>query len=189
MWRLLGVGGQGHVFAIPTYLFMSDNACPLIGFGIYQLATGVHYTPPADAVRPGSEAGTIGLGCTASVTGARRSLMASLPSRNPEWRNARTTLIWTGILISSNVLGMSFPGYSSWALSCSRDGDLSDRWETRCSAPAALDRLANRHNPSSWCWPPAPLSPTFRGLSSILARDLCATYLPVSWRPLADFAH
>src|SRR5205823_13871339 len=96
-----------YVFVATMYL--------LIGYGIYRLAVGnLHYTPPATALQPGSQA--LGLfmlmsafaqGCTA-MTGTE-AISNGVPAfKKPEWLNARTTLIWMGIILGSMFLGMSF---------------------------------------------------------------------------------
>ena len=112
--NLRGVRESGTIFAIPTYVFIAVMYL-LIGTGLYLLATGgLSYTPPATAQEPGSQA--LGLfmlmsafaqGCTA-MTGTE-AISNGVPAfKKPEWLNARTTLIWMGLLLGSMFIGMSF---------------------------------------------------------------------------------
>lgn len=112
--NLRGVRESGTIFAIPTYIFIAVMYL-LIGTGIYLLATGgVRYTPPETALEPGSQALGIFLlmaafaqGCTA-MTGTE-AISNGVPAfKKPEWLNARTTLIWMGLLLGSMFIGMSF---------------------------------------------------------------------------------
>lgn len=112
--NMRGIRESGSIFALPTYIFITMMLL-LIGTGIYLLAIGgLHYTPPATTHEPGSQA--VGLfllmsafaqGCTA-MTGTE-AISDGVPAfKKPEWSNARTTLLWMGLLLGSMFLGMSF---------------------------------------------------------------------------------
>jgi amino acid transporter len=112
--NLRGVREAGSSFAVPTYVFVATMYA-LIGYGIFRLLTGdVTYVPPESAIAPGSAAiGIVFLmsafaqGCTA-LTGTE-AISNGVPAfKPPEWRNARTTLIWMGLLLGSMFVGLSF---------------------------------------------------------------------------------
>jgi amino acid transporter len=113
--NLRGIRESGSIFAIPTYVFVG-LMYGLIGYGLYRLTIGggMTYVPPPSARQPIGEA--LGLfvmlrafaqGCTA-MTGTE-AISNGVPAfKPPEWKNARTTLAWMGILLGSMFLGLSF---------------------------------------------------------------------------------
>ena len=112
--NLRGVRESGSIFAAPTYLFVA-TMFGLIGYGLYRLMLGdLTYEPPASMVEPGSQA--IGLfflmsafaqGCTA-MTGTE-AISNGVPAfKQPEARNARTTLVLMGVLLGTMFIGMSY---------------------------------------------------------------------------------
>jgi amino acid transporter len=112
--NLRGIRESGSIFAVPTYVFVVTMYA-LLGYGLFRLATGeLVYTPPESVMQPGTAA--LGLfflmsafsqGCTA-LTGTE-AISNGVPAfKQPEWRNARTTLVWMGILLGSMFLGLSF---------------------------------------------------------------------------------
>ncbi len=112
--NLRGIRESGNIFAAPTYAFVLLMYV-LIGVGLYRLATGaVTYVPPDSVLQPGGQA--IGLflllsafsqGCTA-MTGTE-AISNGVPAfKPPEAVNARTTLVWMGILLGTMFLGLSY---------------------------------------------------------------------------------
>lgn len=115
--NLRGVRESGRLFAVPTYFFILMMSL-LLGTGIWRLFAGaLHPLPvPADA------AGAIGAigpflllhafaSGGAAVTGVE-AISNGIPAfRPPEWRNARTTLMWMGSLLGAMFLGLSFLAY------------------------------------------------------------------------------
>jgi amino acid transporter len=112
--NLRGIREAGSIFAVPTYAFIVMMFA-LIGWGIVRLATGgIVFDPPTSPVPPGDR--TLGLfllmsafaqGCTA-MTGTE-AISNGVPAfRAPESRNARTTLVWMGIVLGTMFLGLSF---------------------------------------------------------------------------------
>jgi amino acid transporter len=112
--NLRGIRESGTIFAAPTYAFVLLMYL-LIGVGLFRLAQGgLSYTPPESVLVPGSQA--VGLflllsafaqGCTA-MTGTE-AISNGVPAfKAPEANNARTTLVWMGVLLGSMFLGLSF---------------------------------------------------------------------------------
>jgi amino acid transporter len=119
--NLRGVRESGRMFAIPTYFFIVMMFV-LLGVGVVRAFGGeLHPLPiPADTIRA-SAAGTGALATAgiflvlrafasggAAVTGVE-AISNGVPAfKPPEWRNARTTLMWMGSLLGVMFLGMSF---------------------------------------------------------------------------------
>ncbi len=111
--NLRGIRESGTIFAVPTYTFVLVMYA-LIGYGLYRIAVGgVDYEPPRSALEPGLQPVTLFLlmsafaqGCTA-MTGTE-AISNGVPAfKPPEWRNARTTLTWMGVILGSMFVGMS----------------------------------------------------------------------------------
>ncbi len=119
--NLRGVSESGTIFAAPTYLFIVA-ALGMIGYGLFQIAAG---TLTADMVRYDQELQSwesrhafegLGLllvlrafaqGC-AALTGTE-AISDGVPAfKPPEWKNARTTLLWMGIILAVLFLGISY---------------------------------------------------------------------------------
>jgi amino acid transporter len=112
--NLRGVRESGRMFAVPTYFFILMMFA-LLGVGLFRsFSGGLHPLPiPADA--------SIGTGVVtlfvvlhafasggAAVTGVE-AISNGVPAfRPPEWRNARTTLMWMGTLLGAMFLGLSY---------------------------------------------------------------------------------
>src|ERR687887_311255 len=112
--NLRGVRESGRMFAVPTYFFIL-TMFTLLGIGLFRAALGnLHPVPlPAGAVQT---QGAIGLFLVlhafasggAAVTGVE-AISNGIPAfRPPEWKNARTTLMWMGSLLGVMFLGLSF---------------------------------------------------------------------------------
>jgi amino acid transporter len=112
--NLRGIRESGRLFAVPTYFFIAMMFV-LIGIGIIRSAVGdLNPVPvPADVAET---AGAISLFLVlhafasggAAVTGVE-AISDGVPAfRPPEWRNARTTLMWMGTLLGTMFLGLSY---------------------------------------------------------------------------------
>ncbi len=112
--NLRGVRESGRMFMVPTYFFVVMMFV-LIGSGIVRALTGdLQPMPLPDDVA--STTGAIGIFLIlhafasggAAVTGVE-AISNGVPAfRPPEWRNARTTLMWMGCLLGAMFLGLSF---------------------------------------------------------------------------------
>jgi amino acid transporter len=112
--NLRGVRESGRMFAIPTYFFIVMMFA-LLGVGLVRALTGaLHPVPaPADAaIGTGAISMFLILHAFASggaaVTGVE-AISNGVPAfKPPEWRNARTTLMWMGSTLGVMFLGLSF---------------------------------------------------------------------------------
>lgn len=129
--NLRGVRESGSIFAVPTYVFIAIMYL-LIGFGLYKLATsGLVYVPAESAYRPGTQALSLFMlmsafsqGCSA-MTGTE-AISNGVPAfKKPEWRNARTTIIWMGVLLGSMFFGISYLASSMHVLPATDETVLS----------------------------------------------------------------
>jgi len=112
--NLRGIRESGTIFAAPMYLFVVMMYV-LIGFGLFRLFTGDYaYTPPDSVRHAGTEGVAVFLilrafaqGCSA-MTGTE-AISNGVPAfKPPEAMNARTTLVWMGVLLGSMFFGMNF---------------------------------------------------------------------------------
>lgn len=113
--NLRGIRESGSIFAVPTYLFVG-LMFGLIGFGLLRVLNAdlPVYQAPASTIVPGSQG--LGLfllltafaqGCTA-MTGTE-AISDGVPAfKPPEAANARTTILWMGIILGSMFTGLSF---------------------------------------------------------------------------------
>jgi amino acid transporter len=112
--NLRGVRESGRIFAAPTYFFILMMFL-LLGIGVVKGLMGdLHPLPiPPDVAET---TGAIGLFLIlhafasggAAVTGVE-AISNGVPAfKPPEWRNARTTLMWMGSLLGVMFLGLSF---------------------------------------------------------------------------------
>jgi amino acid transporter len=112
--NLRGVRESGRIFAVPTYFFIGMMFL-LLGAGFAKaLAGDLHPMPiPADvAETTGAISVFLLLHAFASggaaVTGVE-AISNGIPAfKPPEWRHARTTLMWMGCLLGAMFLGLSF---------------------------------------------------------------------------------
>jgi len=112
--NLRGVRESGRMFAVPTYFFIAMMVV-LLGTGLVRALSGDLDPLPV----PEDVAGTTGAVSLflvlhafasggAAVTGVE-AISNGVPAfRPPEWRNARTTLMWMGSLLGVMFLGLSF---------------------------------------------------------------------------------
>jgi amino acid transporter len=119
MGNLRGVRESGRIFATPTFFFIAMMAV-LLGVGFYRMIAGtlpahasLFETPP---VKPLAGFALIFLVVRAFASGGAavtgvEAISNGVPAfRPPEWRNARTTLMWMG-----SILGVLFIGLSIFA--------------------------------------------------------------------------
>jgi amino acid transporter len=112
--NLRGVRESGKLFAAPTFFFIGMMAL-LLGLGLARLATGSLPTHVHTFARP-DKAMTVPLfflvlrayaSGGAAVTGVE-AISNGVPAfKRPEWRNARTTLMWMGSILAVLFLGLS----------------------------------------------------------------------------------
>jgi amino acid transporter len=112
--NLRGVRESGRLFAVPTYFFIAMMFV-LLGIGILKSFLGdLQPVPIPDHVA--ETVGPISLFLIlhafasggAAVTGVE-AISNGVPAfRPPEWRNARTTLMWMGTLLGAMFLGLSY---------------------------------------------------------------------------------
>ena len=123
--NLRGVKESGRIFAAPTYLFLTMIGS-LVLLGIVKLSMGtLHHAATASyqagwdlehaakGIEPLAVVGIfLGLHALASGSTAMTGVEAisnGVPAfRPPEWKNARTTLMWMGGLLGTMFLGISF---------------------------------------------------------------------------------
>jgi amino acid transporter len=110
--NLRGLRESGRIFAVPTYFFVLMMFV-LLGVGFYKLINGNLHDVHTFTLPPTTKA--IGLFLIlhafasggAAVTGVE-AISNGVPAfRKPEWRNARTTLMWMGSLLGVMFLGLS----------------------------------------------------------------------------------
>jgi amino acid transporter len=112
--NLRGVRESGRMFAVPTYFFILMMFV-LLGVGMYRALVGdLHpVAVPDDALRT---SGAVGIFLIlhafasggAAVTGVE-AVSNGIPAfKPPEWKNARTTLMWMGTLLGIMFLGLSY---------------------------------------------------------------------------------
>jgi amino acid transporter len=112
--NLRGVRDSGRMFAVPTYFFIV-MMFTMLGLGLYRALTGgLHQiaTPPDVVGITGSITVFLVLHAFASggaaVTGVE-AISNGVPAfKPPEWKNARTTLMWMGSLLGVMFLGLSY---------------------------------------------------------------------------------
>lgn len=110
--NLRGVKESGNILMVPTYSFIVGIFL-LIGVGLYQHATG---NIPAEVVTnlPVREPLTLffllrafSAGCSA-LTGVEAISDGVLAFKPPEWKNARLTLIYLGVILGIMFIGITY---------------------------------------------------------------------------------
>jgi amino acid transporter len=112
--NLRGVRESGRMFAVPTYFFILMMFV-LLGIGMYRALGGdLHpLAVPDDALRTSEAVGIFLIlhafaSGGAAVTGVE-AVSNGIPAfKPPEWKNARTTLMWMGTLLGIMFLGLSY---------------------------------------------------------------------------------
>ena len=110
--NLRGIKESGRVFAIPTYFFIAMMGV-LLSVGMWRLINGdIH---PVESFEWETQTQAVGLFMLlnafasggAAVTGVE-AISNGVPAfKQPEWRNARTTLMWMGSILGVLFLGLS----------------------------------------------------------------------------------
>ena len=112
--NLRGVKESGRLFMLPTYAFMV-SIFVLIACGLWQQLTG-HLPSNTASLHPviATHSLTVFLvlkafsaGCTA-LTGVEAISNGVLAFKPPEWRNARTTMVYMGSLLGIMFLGITY---------------------------------------------------------------------------------
>lgn len=114
--NLRGVKESGKIFMIPTYAFI---ACifVLIGLGLFQQATGGGHIPQSYPELPVKEGISLffilrafSAGC-AALTGVEAISDGVLAFKEPEWKNARLTLLYLGVILGIMFIGITYLGH------------------------------------------------------------------------------
>src|SRR6267143_2022674 len=112
--NLRGLKEAGRMFAVPTYFFIAMMGVLFIA-GAYRFATGGLHPVAANLTFVHEELRNVGLFVIlhafasggAAVTGVE-AISNGVPAfKAPEWKNARTTLMWMGSLLGIMFLGLS----------------------------------------------------------------------------------
>jgi amino acid transporter len=109
--NLRGVKESGNLFMIPTYAFIA-SIFVLIGLGLYQQAFG--QIPQSYPQLPIKEELSLffilrafSAGCTA-LTGVEAISDGVLAFKQPEWKNARLTLLYMGVILGFMFIGITY---------------------------------------------------------------------------------
>jgi amino acid transporter len=110
--NLRGVKESGNLFMIPTYAFIVGIFL-LVGVGLYQQLSG-NVVPHQLVEVPAKEPLTLffllrafSAGCSA-LTGVEAISDGVLAFKPPEWKNARLTLIYLGVILSAMFVGITY---------------------------------------------------------------------------------
>ena len=109
--NLRGLREAGRIFMLPTYSFVI-SVFILIGLGLYKYATGqvvatVPILPIAQPLSLFLILRAFSAGCTA-LTGVEAISDGVLVFKPPEWKNARTTLLWMGGILGLMFIGITY---------------------------------------------------------------------------------
>ncbi|MGI2902932.1 APC family permease [Tolypothrix sp. VBCCA 56010] len=109
--NLRGVKESGNIFMVPTYAFIASIFI-LIVLGLFKQATGQVVTEyPNLPVKEGLSLFFIlrafAAGCTA-LTGVEAISDGVLAFKEPEWKNARLTLLWLGFILGIMFVGITY---------------------------------------------------------------------------------
>jgi amino acid transporter len=116
--NLRGIREAGSIFAIPTYFFIASMAL-VIGVGLFKVISGdtpetTELDEHRSEINDGAQALTIFLvfrafssGC-AALTGIE-AISNGVPAfKQPEVRNAQTTMVWMAVILAILFLGITF---------------------------------------------------------------------------------
>ncbi|HLO84612.1 MAG TPA: APC family permease [Nostocaceae cyanobacterium] len=112
--NLRGVKESGKIFMIPTYAFIA-SVFVLITVGLFKYITGgtVAHNYPTLPVTEGLSLFFIlrafSAGCTA-LTGVEAISDGVLAFKQPEWKNARLTLLYLGVILGLMFVGITYLG-------------------------------------------------------------------------------
>lgn len=111
--NLRGVKESGKIFMIPTYAFIA-SIFVLIALGLYQQFFGVGDIPQSYPQLPITQEITLffvlkafSAGC-AALTGVEAISDGVLAFKEPEWKNARLTLLYLGVILGVMFIGITY---------------------------------------------------------------------------------
>jgi amino acid transporter len=109
--NLRGVKESGNIFMAPTYAFIV-SIFVLIGLGLFKQATGQAVTeypnlPVQEGVSLFFILRAFAAGCTA-LTGVEAISDGVLAFKEPEWKNARFTLLSLGVILGLMFVGITY---------------------------------------------------------------------------------
>jgi len=109
--NLRGVKESAQIFMVPTYAFVVSIFL-LIGIGLFKYSTG--QVPTAYPALPATESISLffilrafSAGCTA-LTGVEAISDGVLAFKAPEWKNARLTLLYLGVILGFMFVGITY---------------------------------------------------------------------------------
>jgi amino acid transporter len=109
--NLRGVKESGQLFMVPTFAFIVSIFL-LIGIGLFKYSTG--QVPAAYPALPATEGISLffilrafSAGCTA-LTGVEVISDGVLAFKAPEWKNARLTLLYLGVILGFMFVGITY---------------------------------------------------------------------------------
>jgi amino acid transporter len=111
--NLRGVKESGKIFMLPTYAFIF-SIFVLLTLGLYQQAIGSDHIPQSYPELPVSQGVTLffilrafSAGC-AALTGVEAISDGVLAFKEPEWKNARLTLLYLGVILGIMFIGITY---------------------------------------------------------------------------------
>ncbi|MDB9523585.1 APC family permease [Dolichospermum circinale CS-1225] len=109
--NLRGVKESGKIFMVPTYAFITSIFL-LIGIGVFKYTNGQVITeypslPVSEGISVFFILRAFSAGCTA-LTGVEAISDGVLAFKAPEWKNARLTLLYLGVILGFMFVGISY---------------------------------------------------------------------------------
>lgn len=111
--NLRGVKESGKIFMLPTYAFIF-SIFVLLTLGLYQQAIGSDHIPQSYPELPVNQGVTLffilrafSAGC-AALTGVEAISDGVLAFKEPEWKNARLTLLYLGVILGIMFIGITY---------------------------------------------------------------------------------
>jgi amino acid transporter len=113
--NLRGIRESGSIFALPTYLFILGIGAMVVTIMVKLATGGLHQAQPQ--IGHATEALSLFLILRAFASGATaltgvEAISDGVPAfQPPEWRNARRTLEWMGVILGLMFLGITVSAY------------------------------------------------------------------------------
>lgn len=109
--NLRGVKESGQIFMVPTFAFIVSIFL-LIGVGLFKYSTGQVITeypslPATEGISVFFILRAFSAGCTA-LTGVEAISDGVLAFKAPEWKNARLTLLYLGVILGFMFVGITY---------------------------------------------------------------------------------